>query len=78
MKSNLSDRFSFETEGEIALEGCAEDRELGDHYNIEPNLKIDLTRSTGIEFNADDRIRRFRNPDGNATNQPTMTLAAHY
>ncbi len=66
---DLSKRLSLEIDGQIAIKGSAEDREIGDYYDVVPQLKYDLTRTLRIEFNAANRIRRYDNTERNATNR---------
>jgi hypothetical protein len=64
-----SKQWSLETELEAALKGATEDREIGNQYIFNPELKYRITRSDRIRLIGVYRLKRYSEiPDRNATN----------
>ncbi len=67
---DLPGRWSFDTTGEISLEGSTEDREISDQYLIEPRIAYRISSQTRARVYGALRARRYdEDPDRNAFNR---------
>jgi hypothetical protein len=62
--------MSLDIDGEAAIKGSSEDREIGNQYTAEPSLKYKLNKSNRIEFYGAYRLKRYEDdPTRDATNR---------
>lgn len=69
-RRDLSDRWYVEGISEISLKGSSEDRNIGNHYILEPRLTYRIDDDTDLRLNGAARLRRFEEePEQNALNR---------